>query len=75
MESASNMLKCMADNNIDFKKAEYKWIGVAAFNLGIVAQKDVQQTQIIALLQLSILNLKAWVKTGDSDILVRIHQV
>ena len=75
MESASSMLKCMVDNSIDFKKTEYNWIGVAAYNLGIVAQKDIQQRQIIALLQLSILNLKAWVKSGDSDVLVRIHQV
>ena len=75
MENASSVLQCMEENGIDFKKAEYHWIGVASYNMGIMAQKEASLTRIIAFLQLSVLNLMTWVKNGDGDVLVKLQQV
>ena len=75
MDSASCMLTFMEDDKIDFKRSEYHWIGVSSYNLGIIAQNDIPLTRVIGFLQLSVSNLRKWLKNGQSDVLIKLQQV
>ena len=75
LESAITALKTMENNKIDFKASEYHWLGVMSYNLGIIAQKEASLKSVVTFIELSISNLKLWVKNGDGDFLASFQQV